>query len=64
MMDQYLFAFGCGPRACVGKSLSLMEMNKLIPELVLRFDISTAEPDCDWAVHNNWFVEKQQDFSG
>ena len=38
-----------------------MEMNKLIPELVLRFDISTAEPDYDWTVHNDWFV-KQKDF--
>lgn len=38
-----------------------MEMNKLIPELVLRFDISLADPSRDWTVHNDWFV-RQQDF--
>ena len=36
-----------------------MEMNKLIPELVLRFDIDFEEPDKPWTVHNDWFVRQQ-----
>ncbi len=38
-----------------------MEMSKLIPELVLRFDISLANPNHDWTVYNDWFV-LQKDF--
>ena len=35
-----------------------MEMNKLIPELVLRFDIEMAEKDAEWTVYNDWFVKQ------
>ena len=38
-----------------------MEMKKLIPELVLRFEIDPVDPDREWIVHNDWFVQ-QQDF--
>ena len=53
--------FGRGPRSCIGKNVSLMEMKKLIPELVLRFEIDIVDPDREWVVHNDWFVQ-QQDF--
>ena len=36
-----------------------MEMNKLIPELVLRFDIEMAEKDAEWTVYNDWFVKQE-----
>ena len=38
-----------------------MEMMKIIPELVLSFDLSFAYPLKEWSVHNDWFV-KQEDF--
>ena len=36
-----------------------MEMNKLIPELVLRFDIQMAEKDAEWTVYNDWFIKQE-----
>ena len=36
-----------------------MEMSKLIPELVLRFDIEMAEKNAEWTVYNDWFVKQE-----
>ena len=36
-----------------------MEMSKLIPELVLRFDIEMADKDAEWTVYNDWFVKQE-----
>lgn len=36
-----------------------MEMNKLIPELALRFDFEMAEKDAEWTVYNDWFVKQE-----
>jgi cytochrome P450 len=36
-VEKYFLAFGMGSRTCIGKNISLLEMGKLIPELVKRF---------------------------
>ncbi|KAB5545499.1 cytochrome P450 oxidoreductase [Coniochaeta sp. 2T2.1] len=61
-MDRYFFAFGMGSRTCVGKNISLLEMAKLIPQLVRKFDISLTEPDKLWETKNRWFVKQRQYF--
>ncbi|KAH6612491.1 cytochrome P450 monooxygenase-like protein [Boeremia exigua] len=38
------FTFGMGPRVCLGKDVAVMEMYKLLPEIVRRFDIEVVEP--------------------
>ncbi|MCJ1322910.1 hypothetical protein MMC15_008260 [Xylographa vitiligo] len=57
-MELYFFTFGRGPRMCAGKQISLMELSKLIPELVLKYDITLADPRHDWTVSNGWFVQQ------
>ncbi len=53
--------FGKGARTCIGKNIALMELEKVIAEIVFRFDVSIADPGHDWTVHNDWFV-KPEDF--
>ncbi|EPQ32241.1 uncharacterized protein PFL1_00438 [Pseudozyma flocculosa PF-1] len=36
-MDRYNLTFGGGSRTCIGKNISLMEVSKIVPELVTRF---------------------------
>ena len=58
-------AFGMGSRTCIGKNISLLEMSKLVPQLVRNFDIVLDENlDREGLISlNRWFV-KQQNFNG
>ncbi|EST04800.1 Cytochrome P450 [Kalmanozyma brasiliensis GHG001] len=38
-LERYNMTFGGGSRACIGKNISLMELSKVIPEILLRYDI-------------------------
>jgi cytochrome P450 len=39
-MEGSLFQFGAGSRTCIGKNISLLEIYKLIPSFMRRFDVS------------------------
>ncbi|KAM5520501.1 cytochrome p450 pisatin [Fusarium oxysporum f. sp. phaseoli] len=43
------FAFGAGPRSCIGKNVSMLELSKAIPQIVQNFDI--------WENNRWWFVQ-------
>lgn len=50
--------FGHGARTCLGKNISMMEMCKLIPQLVRKFDFRLADPDAELKTYNAWFVKQ------
>lgn len=58
-MEGYFMTFGRGPRSCLGKHVSLMEIQKLIPELVMRYDLEFEQPQREWVVYNDWFVKQE-----
>lgn len=37
-LERHFLAFGTGPRTCLGKNISLLEMSKVVPQVVRRFD--------------------------
>jgi len=57
-MNAHMFQFGAGSRTCIGKNISLMEIYKLVPSFLRRFDVTLAYPDEEWKTHNAWFVRQ------
>lgn len=63
IMDQNFMPFGLGSRTCIGKNISILEINKLIPVIVRSFNFEVI-PDIHGQVlncQNRWFV-KPKDF--
>ncbi|KAF4126445.1 Cytochrome P450, partial [Geosmithia morbida] len=59
-MSGMMFHFGMGSRTCIGKNISLLEIYKVVPSLLRRFDFKNS--DTEWTITNAWFV-KQSDFN-
>ncbi|PGH33547.1 hypothetical protein GX50_03619 [[Emmonsia] crescens] len=54
-----MFAFGAGPRVCIGKHISLLEMWKVVAEFVRHFDFELEDPRAEWNIQAGWFVEHE-----
>ncbi|KAL3485860.1 cytochrome P450 [Aspergillus germanicus] len=57
-MERSFLAFGSGARTCIGKNISLMEIGKLIPQLIRRFDFELVDPGTQAKTQNVWFVKQ------
>ncbi|KAM7204895.1 hypothetical protein V8F20_003357 [Naviculisporaceae sp. PSN 640] len=57
----HLMQFGMGSRTCIGKNISLLEIYKLVPSMLRRFEIQFDDPNREWEICNAWFV-KQSNF--
>lgn len=63
-MNAMFMPFGLGSRTCIGKNISLLEISKVIPQLVRNYDISLdgdRGKRKELPARNAWFV-KQHDF--
>lgn len=58
-MERSFFAFGAGSRTCVGKNISLIEMHKIIPQLLRDFTFQFHKPEVEWKTKNAWFVQQE-----
>lgn len=58
-VEKYFFAFGMGSRTCIGKNISMMEMSKLVPQLLRRFEFRLPKETVKykWRTVNRWFVK-------
>ncbi|KIW99468.1 uncharacterized protein Z518_11207 [Rhinocladiella mackenziei CBS 650.93] len=59
LMDRNWLAFGAGSRTCLGKNISLMEMSKLVPQLLRRYHVELADPKAEWELFDYWFVQQE-----
>ncbi|KAK8003529.1 hypothetical protein PG990_001279 [Apiospora arundinis] len=62
-LDKYFIPFGLGYNSCVGQNLVRIELSKILPTIVRRYDISLVNPEQEWtyktyvaAVPGNWPV--------
>lgn len=60
-MDTSYFAFGAGSRTCLGRNISIIEMTKVVPQILREFEVRLDPPEREWKVTNKWFVQ-QEDF--
>ncbi|PWY97649.1 cytochrome P450 [Testicularia cyperi] len=59
-LERFNMTFGGGSRACIGKNISLMELSKIIPEILMRFDIrKAANPSTSTIPHSNATVKSR-----
>lgn len=61
-MTGNMLHFGSGSRTCIGKNISLLEIYKLVPTMLRRFEVQLSDPSQEWTLHNAWFV-RQLDFN-
>jgi len=50
--------FGIGPRVCIGRNISLMELWKVLPELVRAFEFRLVDPSKPWRIYGLWFTKQ------
>ena len=54
-MDKYMFAFGGGSRACIGRNFAMAAMSKLVPEFLRQFEIELVNPNTELKLDNHWY---------
>lgn len=50
--------FGAGLRTCIGKNISLLEIYKIVPQIVRSFDFQLGSED-EWKTSCFWFVKQE-----
>ena len=58
LMDRNYLAFGSGARTCLGKNISLLEMSKLVPQILRRWKVELSHPEKEWELADYWFVKQ------
>ncbi|KAK5056768.1 hypothetical protein LTR84_012300 [Exophiala bonariae] len=59
-MDNILeLNFGGGSRKCIGRNISMIEMQKVLPQLLRLYKVDLTYPEKEWEICNHWFVQQE-----
>lgn len=58
-MDRHILSFGAGARVCLGRNIAMLEMHKLLPALLMRYEVKLARPEREWRIRNGWLVRQE-----
>ncbi|KAK0290911.1 hypothetical protein LTR35_001632 [Friedmanniomyces endolithicus] len=59
LMERNFLAFGSGTRTCLGRNISQLEISKLVPQVLRRFEFElVGPPGREWTLHCYWFVRQ------
>ena len=58
-MNRSYFPFGHGAHTCSGRHISMLEMMKMIPTLLLRYDMHLVNNGRDYKFKNRWFTPQE-----
>ena len=58
-MDHHLLSFGAGKRTCLGRNIAMLELTKLVPALLMRYEMRLSEPGREWKIVNSWVVRQE-----
>ncbi|KAF2679697.1 cytochrome P450 [Lentithecium fluviatile CBS 122367] len=59
-LERFFFAFGSGARMCLGRNLSWIEISKLVPSLLHRWDLELVDADAAPKQKCWWFVKHEE----
>ncbi|OHE92206.1 hypothetical protein CORC01_12500 [Colletotrichum orchidophilum] len=57
-MDRHNMSFGAGVRTCIGKNISIMEVGKVVPQILRQFHLEWASSEPEWQVSTYWFAKQ------
>jgi cytochrome P450 len=58
-MNDADLSFGAGSRICLGKSMGLMQVYKVVATIVTLYDVELVDPEREWKVINSWFPRQE-----
>ena len=58
-MDHHILAFGAGKRTCLGRNIAMLELTKLVPALLMRYQMALADPKREWKLINSWVLRQE-----
>ena len=58
-MDRHMFQFGGGAHVCIGRNLAILEMNKVLPQLLRRYRFELAYPGRPMKKNSTFFVVQE-----
>lgn len=58
-MNRSFLAFGHGAHTCSGRHISILEVTKMIPTLLLNYDMKLVNGGRDYKFKNRWFTPQE-----